>query len=256
MNNLVAAAMVALAASSTWAIQGTIKCEKGQWSGDITWMASKKTYLVAYKKGKTDVSAECPLADVESLEIPKPAGFDKAVEMVRRGQGSAAIGTLAKIVNDYKMLSWDKPAGRYLVEAYLAANNPQKAFDTAQGIIKGDSDAAWTGDLAPAYWQTLLKLGQNQRLENCLRKATSSGDRPTSAEALLMRGDMILAAGGDLPDTYRKALVDAYLRVALMYPDENCKAVRADAMQKAAGCFDKIGMASRAEQMRSQAKAL
>ena len=154
------------------------------------------------------------------------------------------------------MLSWDKPAGRYLVEAYLAANNPQKAFDTAQGIIKGDSDAAWTGDLAPAYWQTLLKLGQNQRLENCLRKATSSGDRPTSAEALLMRGDMILAAGGDLPDTYRKALVDAYLRVALMYPDENCKAVRADAMQKAAGCFDKIGMASRAEQMRSQAKAL
>ena len=41
-----------------------------------------------------------------------------------------------------------------------------------------------------------------------------------------------------------------------MYPDENCKAVRADAMQKAAGCFDKIGMASRAEQMRSQAKAL
>ena len=71
-----------------------------------------------------------------------------------------------------------------------------------------------------------------------------------------MRGDMILAAGGDLPDTYRKALIDAYLRVALMYPDEDCKAVRASAMLKAATCFDKIGMASRAEQMRGQAKAL
>lgn len=256
MNKLVAAAMVALAASSTWAIQGTIKCDKGTWTGDITWMASKKTYSVSYKKGQTNVSAECPLADVERLDIPKPAGFDKAVEMVRRGQGSAAIGILTKIVADYKMLSWDKPAGRYLVEAYLAANNAEKAYQTAQSIIGNDKDAAWTGDLAPAYWQTLLKLGKNQQLENCLKKASSSGDRATSAEALVMRGDMILVAGGDTPDTYRQALTDAFLRVALMYPDEPCKDARASAMMKAASCFDKLGMAARAENMRTSAKAL
>ena len=109
-------------------------------------------------------------------------------------------------------------------------------------------------ELAPAYWQALLKLGKSQQLENCLRKASSSADRVTSAEALKMRGDMILAAGGDTPETYRQALTDAYLRVALLYIDEPCKEVRAAAMLKAGFCFDKIGMAARAES--TQAKTL
>ena len=256
MNKLAATAVLVLAASSTWAIQGTIRSDKAQWTGDITWMGSKKAYSISSKKGQTTVSAECPLADVESIEIAKPAGFDKAVEMVRRGQGSSAIGMLSKIVADYKMLFWDKPAGRYLVEAYLAANNAEKAYQTAQSIISADRDAAWKGELAPAYWQALLKLGKSQQLENCLRKASSSADRVTSAEALKMRGDMILAAGGDTPETYRQALTDAYLRVALLYIDEPCKEVRAAAMLKAGFCFDKIGMAARAESMRTQAKTL
>ena len=99
-------------------------------------------------------------------------------------------------------------------------------------------------------------FGKNTQLENCLRKAATSGDRASSAAALVMRGDVILANGGDTPDTYRQALVDAYLRVALMYTDEPCRAARASAMQKAASCFDKLGMAARAEGMRAQARTL
>ena len=132
----------------------------------------------------------------------------------------------------------------------------QKAFDTAQTIIADDKSAAWSGDLAPAYWQALLKLGKQQQLDNCLRKAATSGDRLSSAAALSMRGDMILQAEGDSPDTYRKALTDAYLRVALLYTDEACKPARQTALLKAAQCFDKLGMASRAEGLRNQAKAL
>lgn len=255
MNKLVLAATVALAASSVWAVNGTVKGDKGQWTGDISWQPRSKSYKIEYKKGGSMVSAECALANLDHLEIDKPAGFDKYVEMVRRGQGSSAIGYLTKIVSDYKMLDWDKPAGRWLVEAYLSAGNAQKAFEVASGIIRDDQKSAWSGELAPAYWQALLKLGKNVQLENCLRQAASTGDRAASAEALVMRGDMIIA-NGDSAATRRQALTDAYLRVALMYGDEPCKEARRSAMLKAAECFDKIGMAARAEAMRSHANTL
>ena len=254
MNKLAIAALVTLAASSVWAVQGTVFGEKGRWTGDITWQARTKTYVISYKKGTTAVSAECPLDNLDRLDVDKPAGFDKYVDMVRRGQGSGAIAGLTKIVADYKMLIWDKPAGRWLVEAYLSANNAQKAFEVASGIIRDDRTAAWTGDLAPAYWKSLLKLGKTTQLENCLRQASSAGDRGASAAALVMRGDMILAAGGDTSEAFRQALTDGYLRVALLYAD--CKEQRAEAMRQAAQCFDKLGMAARAEAMRSQANSL
>lgn len=256
MNKLAMATVVALAASSAWSMPGTIKTSTDTRKGDISWQRSSKSYVLTYKKGQTDVQAQYPLADVERIDIDKPANFDKLVEMVSRGQGASAIGGLTKIVQDYKMLVWDKPAGRYLVEAYLDANNAQKAYDTAQSIISEDRDAAWKGDLAPAYWQALLKLGKNTQLENCLRKAATSGDRACAAEATVMRGDVILATDGDTPDAHRKALSEAYLRVALMYPDEPCKSARGAAMMKAALSFDKLGMAARAEGMRTQAKTL
>lgn len=252
----IATIAVVLAASEVWAIHGTITTANDSKKGEIKWQPRSKSYLLMYKKGKTDVSAEYPIGDVVTLDIPVPPGYEKAVEMVERGNGNAAIAPLTKIVQEYKMLSWDKPAGRYLVEAYIAAGQAQKAYDTAMGIIGEDKAAAWSGDLAPAYWQALLKLGKIPQLENCLKKAASSGDRASSANALVMRGDMLIAAGGDSQDVYRQALTDAYLRVALMYNDEPCKEARKTAMNKAAFCFEKLGMAARAEGMRTQAKAL
>ena len=123
-------------------------------------------------------------------------------------------------------------------------------------VIKDDKSAEWKGELAPAYWQALLKLGKTQQLEGLVKKAAISGDRAASANALVMRGDMILASEGTAPDSLRKALTDAYLRVVLMYADEPCRDARIDAMQRAADCFDKLGQAARAEQLRSQARKL
>ena len=256
MNKLATAALVAIATSSLWAIQGTISTETDRKSGDLKWQSRQKSYLLTYKKGNTNLQMEFPLDSVTSLDIAKPVGFDKAVEMVEKGQGSAAIPVLEKVVKEYKMLQWDKPAGRYLVEAYIAANRVEDAYKAAQNIITDDKSAAYSGDLAPAYWQVLLKLGKNQQLETCLKKAASTGDRVASAEALIVRGDVILNQAGDTPEALRQALTDAYLRVALMYPDEPCRQVRANAMMRCATCFDKLGMAARAEGMRSQAKVL
>ncbi|MBR1920679.1 MAG: hypothetical protein IJ829_01590 [Kiritimatiellae bacterium] len=256
MKKLIILCLAVAAVAPVWAIQGTVRTETDSKKGDIKWQSRSKSYSVSYKKGATVVSAEYPLADVVSLDVDKPAGYDKAVENVQRGNGAAAIGVLTKIVQEYKMLKWDKPAGRYLVEAYISANNAQKAYEIATGIIAEDKSAAWKGDLAPAYWKSLLKLGKTSQLEALVKKAAISGDRAASASALVMRGDMILASEGESPEGLRKALTDAYLRVMLMYADEACRDARIEAMQRAANCFDKLGQAARAEQIRSQVRKI
>ena len=248
--------LAALSTAPLMAVQGTIATEVDRKTGDIKWQPRSKTYLVTYKVKKSDVNSEYPLADVVDLQIPKPASFDKAVELVEKGQGASAIGILSKIVTEYRMLTWDKAAGRYLALAYLAANQAQKAMDTCTTIISEDKTAAYRGDLAFAYWQTLLKLGKTTQLEGVLKKAVASGDRAASAAALVMRGDIMLATQKESPDLYKQALRDAYLRVVLMYNQPECAREQADAMLKAATCFDKIGQAARAEQLRTKAKSL
>ena len=188
------------------------------------------------------------------LDIPTPPNFDKAVSQVESGNGAAAVAALTKIVDDYRMLVWDKPAGRYLAMAHLAAGNAQKAYDACQAIVSEDKSAAYSGDLAAAYWQSLLKLGKTEQLEGLLKKASAAGDRQSSAAALVMRGDIIVAGSNDKPDELRRALRDGYLRVVLMYQDASCARERAEACLKAAQCFDKLGQSARAEQLRAQAK--
>ena len=242
--------LAALAVPELFAIQGTISTDAESFAGDIKWHAREKKYVV--EKGK--ITKEFKLADVTGVDVAKPAGFDKAVQLVQDGQGASAIGTLTKIVSDYRMLKWDKPAGRYLAMAHLAAGNAQKAYDACQAIVSEDKSAAYSGDLAAAYWQSLLKLGKTEQLEGLLKKASAAGDRQSSAAALVMRGDIIVAGSNDKPDELRRALRDGYLRVVLMYQDASCARERAEACLKAAQCFDKLGQSARAEQLRAQAK--
>lgn len=252
MNKMTIAASAILAVSTLWAIPGTIRTSQGAKSGDITWNARAKSYSLTFK----NTTVEFKLQDVTDLEIEKPKDFDRALDLIKEGKGSSSIAILEKIVRTYKMLYWDKPAARYLVDAYLAESKAAEAEKAARLIINEDREAAYKGELAPSYWQVLLKLGKKTQLENCLRLAVEKGGRASSADALVMRGDMILAAGPEGADTYRKALTDSYLRVVLMYMDEPCRSARQTAMQRAATCFDKLGMAARAENLRTQARNL
>ena len=255
MKKLILSGAVMVAASA-FAIHGTLSTDSENLTGDIKWQSRGKQYVVSVKKGQTMVDMERKLDVVTRLDIPKPAGYDKAVQAVEAGQGTAAIPVLSKIVSDYRMLVWDKPAGRYLALAYLAAGNAQKAYEVCLPIISEDKAAGYTGDLAAAYWQALLKLGKREQLESLLKKAASCGDRQTSAAALVMRGDIIVAASNDSPEELRKALRDAYLRVYLMYQDAECQRERTEAMLKAADCLDKLGQKQRGENLRAQAKAI
>ena len=242
----------ALAAAELFAIQGSVSTETETVDGDIKWHGRDKKYVI--EKGK--ITKEFKLAEVTALNIPKPAGYDKAVQAVEGGQGAAAVAVLTKIVADYRMLQWDKPAGRYLALAYLSTGNAQKAYDACTPIIAEDKSAAYSGDLAAAYWQALLKLGKTEQLEGLLKKAATAGSRQASAAALVMRGDIIVSSSNDAPEELRRALRDGYLRVVLMYQDAECARERGEAMLKAATCFDKLGQAARAENLRAQAKSI
>lgn len=248
--------MAAMAAAELFAIQGTLMTESETLKGDIKWVARTKQYAITITKDKRQIEMERKLEDVTALDIPKPAGYDKAVQQVENGQGTAAVPVLSKIVNDYRMIQWDKPAGRYLALAYLASGKAKEALDACEQIIAGDKAAAWSGDLAAAYWQALMKLGKRDKLEELVKKASISGDRQASAAALVMRGDIIVQGSNDAPEELKKALRDGYLRVVLMYQDDVCRRERGEAMIKAAACFDKLGQAARAEQLRAQAKSI
>ena len=251
---LTAAAM--LAAGCVWAVQGTIYTDKTSLKGDIKWQPRAKSYIVEYKNGNTNVSTEFPLADVTGMDIPKPDNFDRLSNAVRGGNAAGAVAALAGIVKEYRMLGWDAKAGALLVEAYMAVGKAQDAYRAACDIISDDPKAAYSGELAPAYWQALLKLGKKEELEKNLKKAAASGSRPASAEALIVRGDMVIASDGDNAPAHRKALKDGYLRVALMYNDPQCIDARRKAMERCAVSFGKLGMASRAEAMRAEAAKL
>ena len=66
-------AVAAMAAANLWAIQGSLTTDTETLTGDIKWQARGKKYIVSVKKGKTMLDMERDLADVRSLDIPKPA---------------------------------------------------------------------------------------------------------------------------------------------------------------------------------------
>lgn len=252
MKKILMTAVSVMAISSAWAVVGVIKSNGDVKKGDIKWNSRAKAYEL--KAG--NISLTYNLDKIDSLEIEKPKNFDNLVKAVISGAGSSSVKGLSQIVADYKMLQWDKPAARYLVEAYLQMNQPRKAFEAAQLVIAEDRTAAYKGDMAPAYWQALLALNDKLRLENCLKKAVEEGSRPLSAEALLMRGDILLKEKGDGVENCRKVLVDSYLLVALMYNDTACIEPRRKAMMKCADIFEKIGYNDQAQNMRNNAAQL
>ena len=256
MKKLLTMTVAALAAAELFAVQGTLMTESETLKGDIRWQGGKKIYTVSIVKNKRTIDMERKLSEVTGLDIPVPQGYEKAVKAVEEGQGAAAVPVLQKIVADYRMLQWDKPAARYLVQALVDAGKAKDALRVSEGIIAEDKEAAYRGELASSYWRALLKTGDYDKLEACLKKAAACQDRRASAAALVMRGDIIVAGSNDVHERLKDALRDGYLRVYLMYTDPACAGERREAMLKAAECFAKIGQMSRAENLRTQARSL
>ena len=248
--------ILALASAAALAeVTGTIVTQNGDTrKGVLRWSNREKAYVMATKNG---VELEIKESEVSELNVDKPAGYDAAVAAVASGKGASAIPALKKIVEDYKHLQWDKSAGRYLAEAYIAASNADEAYKVCQAIIAGEPTAAYQGDLAPAYWAALLGQGKMPQLEKQLEKAMKSEDRFAMGSALIMRGDIIRKTMVKDPNGgARKALLDGYLRVVFTFTDEVAPLVRPEALYKAALCFEQLSMSGRADAMRRELKGV
>jgi len=229
-------------------IQGTIVNTDGKaFPGLLKWKAQAKAYNVT----ANNMDMEIPLASVADIQVAKPKDLDNAEKQVAAGNSAVAIPLLEKVSKDYFMLKWDKPAIRLLAEAYLKSGETDKAIKICENIGNADPNALTLGEIAPMYWQALLKANRTAKVEELVVKAIKSGDRVASAFALIMRGDLVLATG-DTPENALKALRDGYLRVVLLYKSE--AEAQPEALYKAAKCFEKAGQASRAEQMRNDLK--
>ncbi len=237
-------------------IMGTITDAQGPHKGVVRYSLKSKTYFVTKKQNGAVMEVEIAPADVTEMDIAEPAGWDQAVANVEKGRAAASINYFAGIVKQYNHLQWDLRAARYLADAYLASGNADKALESCTAVVRADPETAYKGELAPIFWKVLVKLGKKDQLEKLLVKAATSGDRYSSGAALIGRGDLILA-GGESADSLRAALVDGYLRVALMYTDGKiAEQLRPEALAKSAQCFEKIGQAGRADQMRGELKRL
>lgn len=243
MKRLLLITAAALVGASSWAAPvGTIRSTKGDVKkGTIRWVSSTKSYEL--KMG--NVTVTLGESEVESIDVEKPKNLEKM-----------GVDGWEKVVEEYKKLQWDVVAARYLTEAYLKRGKPKDAYDAARKVIDDDKTAAYKGELAPVYWKVLHKLNETSKLENCLKNAVEVGDRAMSAEALLMRGDMIRDKGGKSAASYKEALVASYLKVALMYNTPECINQRIEGFEKSAEAFSAMGRAAEAQHMKKQVEEL
>ncbi len=245
-----AVALLALLASAPLAqaqIEGKIlTTDKQVVAGKIRWYPAKRVYEIAQvRPGGQSYTSELPPDKVARIQVAKPAKLDAAIAAVRSGKAAAAIPVLQSIVKTYAMLEWDEKAARYLAEAQLASGDAAGAAATCEGLIKAKPEVAYLGEVAPVYWQALLKTGKTAKLNDYITKAIGAGDRGASAAALIMRGDMLMEKRETL-----NALKDGYLRVVVLY--ENVKDVQPEALYKAAKAFDALNQNANAERMRTK----
>jgi tetratricopeptide (TPR) repeat protein len=249
---MVALIAVLFNAGAAWAqiFGALITTEDRRIEGTIKWKVREKTYAVTAKDGKVEL--EMAPASIKELQIPRPKELDAAVKSIQDGNAAAAVPVLEKLSSDYLMLQWDKVATRLLTDAYIRAGDAEKAIRVCEKIIASNPEAAYLGEMAPAYWQALMKAGRTSKAEDLVTKAIKSGDREASAFALILRGDLILASG-ETNEIAKKALRDGFLRVVTLY--KNVKSAQPEALYKAAKCFEKLGQTSRADQMRTTLKS-
>ena len=238
MAALILAAGVAQSADVTGSI---ITKDDNPFKGVIKWKGAARVYVIT--TGKMDL--EFAPAQIKEMDIPEPAGFREAVKAVQEGRPQQAIPVLDRIAQDYLMLQWDEPASRALAEAYLVGGDHAGALRVCDKVISAKPVAAYSGEMAPIYWQALLKSGKTSKLDNLLEQAIKTGAPEATAYALIMRGDILVAKGD-----FKGALKDGYLRVITLF--RAVRAVQPEALYKAAKAFDQMNQASRAETMRKQ----
>lgn len=221
-----------------------IKTDGREVSGlKIKWFASRQEYQVDQADGSM---LAVPADEVASLQITKPAEFDKAVQACAAKQFEVAIPILEDVISRYKRLQWDGLASELLAKAYLGKGDFKKAAQVLSGLMEGTAKALVTDDQYTLYWTALAGAQMNAVLKQSLTEAIAGESRPLAAFALIKRGDMSKADG-----RRDDATLD-YFRTILMYTD--VAAAQPEALFKAAQIFEEM-RDTRAEELKKRLRA-
>ncbi len=206
----------------------------------VQWRAGAQEYRVELPDGTV---LPIPKAQVDRLEIDKPAAYDKAAQAIASKQYDVAIPVLDGLVTEYAMRVWDNEARRLLAVAYMGKNEAKKAASALDDYFANVPKAQVPADVQLLYWNALLGADRASTLKKDLDEVVASGSREMAAAAQVMRGNMNRQAGQK-----ETALLD-YLRVVILF--ENVKAVQPEALFKAAELLEELRDA-RAEQLRKK----
>jgi len=218
--------------------------------GLVRWNSAKKAYIVKTLSGSTTtIEFEVLLTAVKSIEVQKPPELQAALQLVREGKLAPGIAALDKLALDYSMLQYDVVASRWLAEAYIRDGKPELAVKACERVMDKRPDLAINSDMAPWYWQALLSAGRFAKLEEILERAAKSPLPDGQARANIIRGELLRKQGKS-----KEALRDGFLRTVVLFkgwPDPSVRDARAEALYKAAQCFDELGSISPASRLRS-----
>lgn len=230
---------------------GLIVTAEKQLRGSIRWKALGKVYIVKSSSGGAPgavVELEVPLATVKSISVVEPPELRPAVQLVRDNKLQPAIAALDTLAQEYAMLQWDVTATHWLAEAYLRDGKPEQAVRACERVTDKRPEDAISGELASTYWQALLAAGRNNKLDELLNTAAQSSLPEGQARANVMRGEILRKQGKS-----KDALRDGYLRTIVLFKgwrDSAVREARAEALFKAAQCFDDLGMIPPASKLR------
>jgi hypothetical protein len=209
----------------------------------VKWFPSRQEYQVEQADG---AMVSIPADEVDSMEIAKPAEFDKAVQAFAARQFEAAIPILEDLISRYKRLQWDGMASELLAKAYLGKGDFKKGAQVMGDVLAGTARNLVTDEQYGLYWTALAGAQMNAVLKQSLTEAISGESRPLAALALVKRGDMNKADG-----KRDDAALD-YLRSILLY--EDAVASQPEALFKAAQLFEEM-RDPRAEDLKKRLRA-
>ncbi len=195
----------------------------------IKWFPSRQEYQV---DGADGTMVSVPADDVESMEIARPAEFDKAAKACAAKQFDVAIPILEELITRYARLQWDGRASELLANAYMGKGDFKKAAQVMGGIMEGTARNLIPDEQFGLYWAALGGAQMNAVLKQSLTAAIGGESHSLVALALVKRGDMNKGDG-----KRDDALLD-YLRAILMFND--VVSVQPEALYKAVQLLDEM----------------
>lgn len=193
----------------------------------IKWFETRREYQV---EGADGSIIPVPEDDVDSLQITKPADFDKAVQAFTAKQYDVAIPILEDLVTKYNRLEWDAKSRELLANACFAKGDFKKAVQVMGDLIEKTPKSQITDEQYVIYWKALTGASMNAVLKTSLKEAIAGESKSLAALATIKRGDVYKSEGA------RDDAILDYLRVALMFGE--APEAHPEALYKAAQLLD------------------